>query len=83
MSGSAFQRLLSDSSSGSTATGIQRRRLEKLDLNLPSVREQTAIAEVLSSMGAEIAALEARRIKTRVLRHSMMQELLTGQTRLV
>ena len=42
-----------------------------------------AIAAVLSDMAAEIAALEARRDKTRLLKQGMMQELLTGKTRLV
>lgn len=44
--------------------------------------EQTAIAAVLSDMDAEIAALEQRREKTRALKQAMMQELLTGRTRL-
>jgi type I restriction enzyme S subunit len=83
MSGSAFQKLLSDNASGSTATGIQRKRLEKLEMSLPSVTEQTAIAEVLSDMDAELAALEQRREKTRALKQAMMQELLTGRTRLL
>ena len=34
-------------------------------------------------MEAEIAALEARRDKTRALKQAMMQKLLTGRTRLV
>ena len=45
--------------------------------------EQAAIATVLSDMDAEIAALEARRDKTRLLKQGMMQELLTGRIRLV
>ena len=45
--------------------------------------EQTAIAEVLMDMDAELAALEQRRAKTRGLKQGMMQELLTGRTRLV
>jgi type I restriction enzyme S subunit len=45
--------------------------------------EQTAIATVLSDMDADIAALEARRDKTRALKQGMMQELLTGRIRLV
>ena len=45
--------------------------------------EQTAIAAVLSDMDAELAALEQRRDKTRALKQAMMQELLTGKTRLV
>lgn len=34
-------------------------------------------------MDAEITALEARRDKTKLLKQAMMQELLTGKTRLV
>ena len=49
----------------------------------PLKDEQTAIAAVLSDMDAELAALEARRDKTRDLKQAMMQELLTGKTRLV
>jgi type I restriction enzyme S subunit len=49
----------------------------------PSHAEQTAIAEILSDMDAEIAALEARREKTRLLKQGMMQELLTGRIRLI
>ena len=50
---------------------------------LPSVPEQTAIAAVLSDMGAEVAVLGHRLAKTRDLKQGMMQELLTGRTRLV
>jgi len=49
----------------------------------PSTDEQSAIATVLSDMDAELAALEARRDKTRALKQGMMQELLTGRIRLV
>lgn len=45
--------------------------------------EQTIIAKVLSDMDAEIQALEHRRSKTAELKQGMMQELLTGRTRLV
>jgi type I restriction enzyme, S subunit len=49
----------------------------------PTLPEQTAIAAVLSDMDDELVALEARRDKTRDLKQAMMQELLTGKTRLV
>ncbi|MCC7277375.1 MAG: restriction endonuclease subunit S [Chromatiaceae bacterium] len=53
-------------------------------ISLPTdVNEQTAIATVLSDMDAELATLAARRDKTRALKQAMMQELLTGRTRLV
>jgi type I restriction enzyme S subunit len=45
--------------------------------------EQTAVAEVLTDMDAELAALEQQREKTRALKQGMMQELLTGKTRLI
>jgi type I restriction enzyme S subunit len=50
---------------------------------LPPLAEQTAIAEVLSEMDGELAVLEQRREKTRALKQAMMQELLTGRTRLL
>ncbi|MEF3073496.1 restriction endonuclease subunit S [Methylobacter sp. Wu1] len=45
--------------------------------------EQTAIAAILSNMDAEIQALQKRLVKTRQIKQGMMQELLTGKTRLV
>ena len=55
----------------------------ELVVNLPYVDEQRAIAAVLSDMDAEIAALERRRDKTRVVKQGMMQQLLTGRVRLI
>jgi type I restriction enzyme S subunit len=52
-------------------------------IKLPPHAEQTAIAEVLTEMDLELAGLEQRREKTRALKQAMMQELLTGKTRLV
>jgi type I restriction enzyme, S subunit len=57
--------------------------LRKLSVRLPAPAEQTAIATVLSDIDAELSALEARHAKTRALKQAMMQELLTGRTRLV
>jgi type I restriction enzyme S subunit len=49
----------------------------------PTLPEQTAIAAILSDMDAELAALEAKLAKARQIKQGMMQELLTGKTRLV
>jgi len=57
--------------------------LASINLSLPTPDEQAAISTVLSDMDAELFALEARRDKTRALKQAMMQELLTGRTRLV
>jgi type I restriction enzyme S subunit len=48
-----------------------------------AIPEQTAIAEVLSDMDAELSALTQRRVKTRGLKEGMMRELLTGRIHLV
>lgn len=48
----------------------------------PSLAEQTAIADVLSGMDAEIVALSAQADKIRQLKQGMMQDLLTGRVRL-
>ena len=68
---------------GTKVSGISKTNIPKLTLPVPTVPEQTAIAKVLSDMDAELAALEQGRNKTRALKQGMMQELLTGRTRLV
>jgi len=45
--------------------------------------EQTAIAAVITDMDAELAAIQQRLTKTSSLKQAMIQELLTGKTRLV
>jgi type I restriction enzyme S subunit len=68
---------------GATINQITNKVLKSFRVKLPPEDEQTAIAEVLSDMDAELAALTQRRDKTRALKQGMMQELLTGRTRLV
>ena len=68
---------------GISVYGLSKSNLKSIEVPLPDVDEQTAIATVLSDMDADIAALEARRDKTRDLKQGMMQELLTGRIRLV
>ena len=52
-------------------------------LLLPSITEQAAIADIVSDMDAELGVIRARRAKTAAVKQGMMQELLTGRTRLV
>ena len=68
---------------GTTVFHLYGRDMAKLTLSLPAVEEQIAIVAVLTDLHAELTALEARRDKTRALKQAMMQELLTGKTRLV
>jgi type I restriction enzyme S subunit len=67
---------------GSNYPAINSGDVRALEIPVPSVAEQTAIAEVLSDMDSELAALEQRRDKTRAIKQGMMQELLTGRIRL-
>jgi type I restriction enzyme, S subunit len=68
---------------GTTVYHLYASDMRRFGFALPPLPEQTAIAEVLTSMDEELAVLEQRREKTRALKQAMMQELLTGRTRLV
>jgi len=69
--------------SGTTVFHLYGADMKKFTFTLPRLDEQLAIVTVLADMDAELAALEARRDKTRDLKQAMMQELLTGRTRLI
>jgi type I restriction enzyme S subunit len=68
---------------GSSINNLRPSSIESLEFSIPAYPEQAAIAKVLSDMTAELATLQSRREKTRLLKQAMMQELLTGRTRLV
>lgn len=57
-------------------------RIERVEVRLPDLTEQVAIREVLENADAEISALDARLAKARAIKTGMMQQLLTGRTRL-
>lgn len=68
---------------GSGLPNVQKSALVRVQVVLPKAfDEQAAIATVLTDMDAELSALEARVAKTRLLKLAMMQDLLTGRTRL-
>jgi type I restriction enzyme S subunit len=68
---------------GMKVYGVSKTALRDLELPVPTLPEQTAIAAILSDMDLELAALEAKMTKARQVKQGMMQELLTGKTRLV
>jgi type I restriction enzyme S subunit len=71
-------------SAGSTISHLYQKDFVHFTYKTPvMIEEQAAIATILSDMDAEIAVLEQKREKTRALKHGMMQELLTGKTRLL
>ena len=75
--------LLVTKAQGSTIREVRPPTIKKMEIELPPLAEQEAIAAVLSDMDREIATHEARHSKSRVFKQGMMQELLTGRIRLV
>jgi len=79
-----FSEFLSQLAAGSTISHLYQKDFVSFAYRGPaSLEEQAAIAKILADMDAELTTLEARRNKTRTLKQGMMQELLTGRTRLV
>lgn len=68
---------------GGTIPTLSQNYISKFYIPLPSLPEQTAIAEAISDMDSEIEMLEKKLEKTKHIKQGMMQELLTGKTRLV
>lgn len=70
-------------STGSTFDSVNSKVISSLEINIPSINEQTRIATILSDMDAEITALEAKLAKYKQIKQGMMQTLLTGRIRLI
>lgn len=80
----AFTEFLSQLSAGSTINHLyQKDFVTFIYKTPPTSEEQTAIAQILSEMDAEIAELESKLAKARAAKQGMMQQLLTGKIRLV
>jgi type I restriction enzyme S subunit len=67
---------------GDAVVHISSHALADVELKLPGFEEQGAIATVIKDADAEISALAGRLAKTRAIKQGMMQQLLTGRTRL-
>ena len=79
-----FRNFLDKLSAGSTIVHLYQKDLNKFEFLMPAmIKEQQAIARVLSAMDAEILKLEQKLEKYRQIKQGMMQELLTGKIRLV
>ncbi len=57
--------------------------IRKIEIPFPSKEEQIRISKILFDMDAELSALEQKLEKYKKVKLGMMQELLTGKTRLV
>ncbi len=69
--------------SGSTFLEISPNQVKQINVLVPKYKEQIAIATILSDMDKELEALNTRLEKTKAIKVGMMQELLTGKTRLI
>jgi type I restriction enzyme S subunit len=63
--------------------GLNSVQYSSLKISFPNLEEQKAIAQILSDMDEELQALRRKREKMVGVKEGMMQELLTGKTRLV
>jgi type I restriction enzyme S subunit len=83
LSSEIFTNFLSELSAGSTINHLYQKDFVTFEfLAPPTLAEQTAIAQILSDMDSEIAVLEKKLNKVRLIKQGMMQELLTGRIRL-
>ena len=73
---------IADDTQGSTRARTSVSKLRKTAILFPEKDEQIAIADILSEMDMEIAALEGKLAKYRQVKQGMMQQLLTGKIRL-
>jgi type I restriction enzyme S subunit len=80
---STFRKQAFEASTGSTRQRIGLTELRELLVISPPQKEQEKIGDVLSDMASEIDYLQTRLDKTKSIKQGMMQELLTGKTRLI
>ena len=80
--GSEFKMHAKEQKQGGSRTYVYFKTLCQLKLNLPSLEEQNAIAQVLQVADKEISLLRAKAEKLREQKKGMMQVLLTGKVRL-
>lgn len=74
---------LSNFSSGSGVPTLNRNDFHSHRVKIPEPAEQTAITDVLFDMDLDLANSEKGLAKLKVLKVGMMQQILTGQIRLV
>ena len=78
----SFQSLFTSLAGGGTRAYLGIVKQLALPIIMPPIKEQRAIAAVLSDVDALLGALERLISKKRDLKQAAMQQLLTGQTRL-
>lgn len=81
--GSHIKDQLDTLATGLKVYSISKSALRQVQIRYPHAAEQVRIASILYEMDCEIEALEHKLFKARQIKQGMMQQLLTGQIRLV
>lgn len=68
---------------GTSIKGVTSDEIAAIKVRIPSRMEQDAIANALESFDQDIGSIEKQYLKSRQIKHGMMQQLLTGKIRLV
>ena len=66
---------------GSTRQRISLTDIRKLLIRVPQLDEQKKISSVINSIDLRIKKINQKLVKTKLLKKSLMQELLTGKVR--
>lgn len=77
-----YSELRGESTGDGGRGGLNLTIIKNVEVPFPKVSEQRAIAAVLADVDNEVSALSARLTKARAIKTGMMQQLLTGRTRL-
>ena len=77
-----FRRRALSMSAKATVDSLRREMLTDMEVTLPTIQEQTAIAEILSTADKEIELLKKDIEQEKIKKKSLMQLLLTGIVRI-
>ena len=77
------QNKIQNMQTGSALKQLPVNRLNQIEIYYPSTKTQTLIGETLLDIDKEILSIETKKEKYQAIKQGMMQELLTGKTRLV
>ncbi|XKK40081.1 restriction endonuclease subunit S [Nocardiopsis sp. ARC36] len=79
---SSIKHALATKGTGSTFLEVSKRDVAGMEVHIPELPEQKAISLAISDSDDEIDHINRRLAKARAIKQGMMQELLTGRTRL-
>ena len=78
-----FYDRISSMTAKSSVDSVRKEMISNMEIAVPPLEEQLKISEVIFTINTDIQTLKQRLEKTKSLKQGMMQELLTGKTRLI